>query len=417
VFDWFRTASPNRQLQYALAGAAVLALVMIAVWYAFLRVTYLPLFGDLRPADASTIVSVLEKKKIPYKLADGGAVILVPEDMVDSTRLDVMSDDVPLKGTVGFELFNKSDMGLTDFAQKINYQRALQGELERTIMTLDGVDTARVHLSLGEDRLFRDDRVPPKASVTVRMAHGHKLSEDAAQGVKRLVAAAVPNLDIANVVILDEEGDVVSGQTIAPAAAASSPNGEERRAIEEYYESRIRQAIAHANPNAQVEVGVQAELPIDASGQAATTSLSGWTPAVRDFPLQVMLSPAAPLDPATQDAVKAVALGAITSTAAQNDVIAFGAATPVLPVLAAVPRAAVSPAAIRTPAEAPVSDDDHDMLIEAGIAGAVLMGIIFVFVLVFSRLRGPRRMSDRRREDFVAKLRATLQEGEAHAAP
>jgi hypothetical protein len=72
---------------------------------------------------------------------------------------------------------------------------------------------------------------------------------------------------------------------------------------------------------------------------------------------------------------------------------------------------------MRTPAEAPVSDDDHDMLLEAGIAGAVLMGIIFVFVLVFNRLRGPRRMSDRRREDFVAKLRATLQEGEAHAAP
>jgi flagellar M-ring protein FliF len=416
VFDWFRTASPNRQLQYALAGAAVLALVMIGIWYAFLRVDYQPLFGDLRPADASSIVSVLEKKKIPYKLADGGAVILVPADIVDSTRLDVMGEDVPLKGTVGFELFNKSDMGLTDFAQKINYQRALQGELERTIMTLDGVDTARVHLSLGEDRLFRDDRVPPKASVTVRMARGHKLSEDSAQGVKRLVAAAVPNLDIANVVILDEEGDVVSGQAAAPAASAASPAGEERRAIEEYYEARIREAIAHANPGANVDVSVQAELAADATGDAAATSLSGWTPAVRDFPLQVTLSPTTPLDPAAQDAVRAVAIGAIASTAAQNDVITFGVATPALPALAALPRAA-SPAAMRVPALAPMPDEDHDLLLEAGIAAVVVIGIILGFVLLLSRLRGSRRMSERRREDFVAKLRTVLQEGEAHAAP
>jgi flagellar M-ring protein FliF len=414
VFDWFRTASPNRQIQYVAAGVAVLAVLIMGFWYAFLRVDYQPLFGDLRPADASTIVSVLEKKKIPYRLADGGAVILVPADQVDATRLDVMTEDVPLKGTVGFELFNKSDMGLTDFAQKINYQRALQGELERTIMTLDGVDTARVHLSLGEDRLFRDDRVPPKASVTIRMAHGRKLSEDSAQGVKRLVAAAVPNLDIANVVILDAEGDVVSGQAAAPVAAAASPMNEERRAIEEYYEARIREAIARANPGANVEVSVQAELAVDATGAAAATSLSGWTPAVRDFPLQVTLSPAAPLDPASQDAIKAVAIGAVASTAAQNDVISFGTIAPAPVDVAALPRAAAP--AVRPPVEAPLPEEDHGLLFEAGVAGALLAGIILALALLLRRLRGPRRMSERRREDFVAKLRTVLQEGEGHAA-
>src|SRR5262249_15568170 len=200
----------------------------------------------------------------------------------DATRLDVMTEDLPLKGTVGFELFNKSDMGLTDFAQKINYQRALQGELERTIMTLDGVDSARVHLSLGEDRIFRDDRVPPKASVTIRMAKGRALSESQAQGVRRLVAAAVPNLDGANVVILDEEGRVVSAAPpVGANAQTDSPAGEERHAIAQYYEARIRQALDGGHLAGTIGVGVI----VDTAEQAP--DLAGWTPAARNFPLQV----------------------------------------------------------------------------------------------------------------------------------
>ncbi len=135
MFDGIRALSLRQQVFLALGTACVLCLVLGVVWFFGLRTTWAPLFTELRPADAATIVADLDRKKIAYRLADGGTEILVPADLVDSARLDVMTGDLPLKGTVGFELFNKSDVGLTDFAQKINYQRALQGELERTIMT------------------------------------------------------------------------------------------------------------------------------------------------------------------------------------------------------------------------------------------------------------------------------------------
>lgn len=225
MFDRFRAASPARQIQLIAIGVILIGGILAISWYFFLRTPYMPLFTNLRATDAATIVASLEQKKIPYHLADGGTTILVPAEAVDVARLNATTDDLPLKGTVGFELFNKSDMGLTDFAQKINYQRALQGELARTIMTLDGVDTARVHLSLGEDRIFRDDRVPPKASVTIRMQKGASLTGNVAQGVKRLIAAAVSNLDAANVVILDETGREVGSTQDSPSAnlAAIAP--------------------------------------------------------------------------------------------------------------------------------------------------------------------------------------------------
>jgi flagellar M-ring protein FliF len=412
LFDWFRDASPTRQLQLAIAGVCILSAVLAGIWFAFLRTSYMPLFSDLRPADAASIVSVLDREKVPYRLANGGATILVPEDVVDSTRLNVMSQDVPLKGTVGFELFNKSDMGITDFAQKINYQRALQGELERTIMALDHVDTARVHLSLGEDRLFREDRVPPKASVIVRMAKDAKLVDNEAKGIKRLVAAAVPGLDAANVVILDEDGNVVGDAEPARSTADAAPQVQEQRAVEEYYEARIREALNHGASSAPVAVSVRADLA--AAGQDV---LSGWSPAMRQFPLRVTLSTAALLDQAAQDGLRAAAALAIASTTAQADMIAFGP-PPALPAAAIVVE---HPPALPAPLPmiaggAASNDDDRNLLIDSGI---VLLGLLAMFVgaaLVLRRMRERGRLSERRRLDFIAKLQTALREVDGHAA-
>src|SRR5690242_13564437 len=116
----FRSASPRAQLLlWGVAGCVVLAL-LVTVYLLFVRRPYDVLFNNLRAMDAATIVAQLDKDKVPYRLGDGGTTILVPADVVDQTRLTVMSADLPLKGMVGFELFNKSDMGLTEFAQRIN---------------------------------------------------------------------------------------------------------------------------------------------------------------------------------------------------------------------------------------------------------------------------------------------------------
>jgi flagellar basal-body M-ring protein/flagellar hook-basal body protein fliF len=209
--DEFRHYSQTRQVLLIVAAFVVVCTISVAGYFTFLRTPYEALFSSLRTSDAATIVADLVKKKVPYRLKDGGSTILVPAGVADSTRLDVMSEDLPIKGQVGFELFNKSDMGLTEFAQKINYQRALQGELARTIMTLDSVDTARVHLSLPDPSVFREDKRPPKASATLIPRPGRLVPGAAVAGIRRLIAAAVPDLDPVDVVILDQHGDVLAG--------------------------------------------------------------------------------------------------------------------------------------------------------------------------------------------------------------
>ncbi|HWW12838.1 MAG TPA: flagellar basal-body MS-ring/collar protein FliF, partial [Brevundimonas sp.] len=217
ITERLRALPPVGQLSLAGAAALVLAIALIGVYLAT-RPNYNVLFADLRQADAATIVAELEKDKTPYKLDDGGATILAPADQVDQIRLEIMGADLPLKGTVGFELFNKSDMGLTEFAQRINYQRAIQGELARTIMTIDAIDTARVHLTLPEPSIFRAERKPAKASVSLTTRPGHALEQQTVAGIQRLVAASVPDLDAADVVVLDTHGSLATG---VPSSAAS----------------------------------------------------------------------------------------------------------------------------------------------------------------------------------------------------
>lgn len=382
------------------------------LWFFLWRTSYAPLFTDLRPADAATIVADLEQKKIPYRLANGGTTILVPEDAVDGSRLSVMTEDLPLKGTVGFELFNKSDMGLTDFAQKINYQRALQGELERTIMTLDGIDSARVHLSLGEDRIFRDDRVPPKASVTIRMQKGAVLSVNAAQGIQRLIAAAVAGLGVGDVVILDEKGRVVGPSAPSLTRDVVPPLVQEEKAIEDYYEARVRQALERAYPQEHIGVTVVADL----AASADTTTLPEWNPAARTFPLEIALASASTLDSASQEIVRGAVTAAIGSDATTNDTVVFGIQATASE---SDSSAASAPSGARRGNDRstvlPESSSEYDSLSAVGAALTLVMLILLAVVLI-SRLRRPRRLTAEQRNAFAAKLRSILERGDNNVA-
>jgi flagellar M-ring protein FliF len=266
VINSFRALTRGRQA--LLVGGALLFLgAIFALLYVLLRQTYEPLFTNLRPAEAAPIVAELDKRKVPYRLEDRGGTIMVPSKLADRTRLGVTNEDLPLKGGVGFELFNKSDMGLTEFAQKINYQRALQGELARTIMTMDGVDSARVHLSIPEPTLFRDERKSPKASVTIMTRRGRSLAAGTVAGVQKLVAAAVSDLNVEDVVVLNEAGAIVSGASAAANLAVASTMGIEtpglqaRQAIELYYEALVRNGLQGAAVSPETDVAVAADVP------------------------------------------------------------------------------------------------------------------------------------------------------------
>lgn len=189
-------------------GISLLAFVVLIVFAN--RVDYKPLFASLGADDAGVIVKRLKEQKVPYRLASDGTAILVPADKVYELRLSLASEGLPQGGGVGFEIFDRKNFGVTEFVQKINYQRALQGELARTISQLGGVGEARVHLALPEKSLFTDDQKPATASVVVRMKAGGYLRDSEVQGIVHLVAASVEGMDPGQVSVLDSRGKILS---------------------------------------------------------------------------------------------------------------------------------------------------------------------------------------------------------------
>jgi flagellar M-ring protein FliF len=176
---------------------------------------YKPLMSGLEPADAQAITAQLAAKKIPYLVSPDGTSITVPADQVDAARLEVASHDSPHSGRIGFEIFDKVSWGQTEFDEKVNYQRALEGELERTIQTMSNVKSARVHLVMATDSVFMDRERGAKASVTLRL-RGGSLSRAEISEISRLVAGAVDELKPADVVIIDADSNKSLGLSSGP---------------------------------------------------------------------------------------------------------------------------------------------------------------------------------------------------------
>lgn len=193
-----------------LASLFAIVAATVALGYWMLRTDYQVLFSDLAPQDAAAMASELDRLKMPYKLGEDGASILVDKDQVYKTRMKLMGKELPLRGAVGFELFNNSDFGMTEFAQKINFQRALQGELTRTILSLTQIKDARVILVMPEQGLFKQSTSKAKASITVAMKPGQTLRAEQVTGIQRLVAASVPGIATQDVTILDQSGVALS---------------------------------------------------------------------------------------------------------------------------------------------------------------------------------------------------------------
>ncbi|MBJ6724743.1 flagellar basal-body MS-ring/collar protein FliF [Geomesophilobacter sediminis] len=194
------------------------ALIMVAN-----KTDYRPLFTNLSTEDAGEIVKKLKDQKVPYQISNDGKAVLVPSDKVYDLRLSLASDGLPQGGGVGFEIFDRKNFGMTEFVQKLNYQRALQGELGRTIAQLGGVESARVHLALPEKTLFKEAEKPATASVVIKMRSNGLLRDSEVQGIVHLVASSIEGMDPENVTVLDSRGKVLSKNS--PNDAASKISG------------------------------------------------------------------------------------------------------------------------------------------------------------------------------------------------
>ena len=201
----------RQQRIYLGVGLAITFGVLIFLVKMITTPDYKPLMKGLEAADAQTISAQLAAKKIPYLVSPDGASISVPADQVDAARLEVASHDTPHSGRIGFEIFDKVSWGQTEFDEKVNYQRALEGELERTIQTISNVKSARVHLVMATDSVFIDRERGAKASVTLRL-RGGSLSREELSSISRLVAGAVDELKPTDVVSIDADSNQSLGE-------------------------------------------------------------------------------------------------------------------------------------------------------------------------------------------------------------
>jgi len=168
-----------------------------------------PLFTGVAPEDAAAIVQRLKEAGVDYRLPEGGGTVMVPSARLAELRINLAAAGLPKTGRIGFELFDKTNLGATEFTEHINYRRALEGELERSVMSLAEVEQARVHLTFAKDSVFLDSQEPAKASVLVKIRPGNRLAPQNVQAINHLVAAAVEGLSPDQVSVLDMNGNLL----------------------------------------------------------------------------------------------------------------------------------------------------------------------------------------------------------------
>ncbi len=241
--EMWQTWPTRARVGMVLGGVLILGLAAwLGIWA--YRTEYGVLFADLSNGDASAMVAELERVKTPYQLADDGHTILVPRDLVYKTRLKVMGKELPLHGAVGFEVFNNADFGMTEFVQKVNYQRAVQGELTRTILSIEDVQSARVHLAIPEQGLFKKTQAKAKASVTLVMKPGRTLAQEQVAGIARLVAASVPDISPSDVTLLDQHGVSLTKAVSADGVVESAGSQlDSKRSVEDYLLKKVAQVL------------------------------------------------------------------------------------------------------------------------------------------------------------------------------
>lgn len=239
MFSKFSQFTINQRFIILLALAGSIAgLVAVTLW------TQQPdmqvLFANLAVDDASGIIDKLKDAKVPYETINGGTTILVPNAQVHDLRLEMAGQGLPHGGGVGYEIFDRTTMGMSDFVQKLNYRRALQGELARTIAQMPEVERARVHLAIPERRLFATEQDRARASVVVSLRSSQTLSKAQIQGVVHLVSSSVEGLQARDVTVVDGHGNLLSNTSSDESAGLSGTQMEFQRTLEKDIETRIQ---------------------------------------------------------------------------------------------------------------------------------------------------------------------------------
>ncbi len=225
------------------------------------RPVYTTLYSGLNGKDAAQILDKLRERKIPFEVGADGGAIKVPQEQVAELRLDFAGAGLPRSGEIGYELFDKPMLGMTDFVQQMNYHRALEGELARSISELDAVESARVHLVVPGARLFREDQKPATASIVLQLKPGAVLTAQQVQGITYMTAYSVEGLAVENITMVDSRGTMLTGRAARnDMAGLSSTQLEVQRSVETDLEQKALGLLENTLGAGRAQVKVTAKL-------------------------------------------------------------------------------------------------------------------------------------------------------------
>lgn len=273
VMDFTRTAG-GRKIVLMLGVAAVVAL-MAAVWMWGRQPEYRVLFSNFSDRDGGEIVAQLEKMNIPYKYAEGGGALLVPADRVHDARLKLAAQGLPKGGNVGFELMENQKLGSSQFLEQVNFQRAMEGELARSIESLSAVQAARVHLAMPKDSVFVSEQKQPTASVLLNLHPGRVLDAQQVSAIVHLVASSVPELSPKNVTIVDQNGNLLSDTGRAASANGMDPS--QIKYVQDYQQSVVKRIESIISPIVGAD-NVRAEATADMDFSRSEQAVESYKP-------------------------------------------------------------------------------------------------------------------------------------------
>ncbi len=248
------------QQKMLLGGIAVITVVMIGLMlFAFNEPVYTTLYSNLASDEAGEVVKYLSNKKVPYKLLDGGNTIEVPKKDVYEIRLALAGKGIPSSGVIGYEIFDQNTIGMSEFMQKLNFKRAIEGEISRTIVQQRGIKNARVQIVMPEKAVFKDQQKDATASVVLDLQGGYRLSQNNIQAIANLVAASVESLEPEKVTIVDTKGHLLSKEPEEEGLSVSSNKQYEIKGKIESYLAKKAQAIldkivGYSNSDVKVNV-------------------------------------------------------------------------------------------------------------------------------------------------------------------
>ena len=262
--------NPQQKMGFMVAIAAMIA-VLVGLWIWGQTPDYRVLYSNLSDRDGGAIIESLQQQNIPYKFAEGGGALLVPANLVHEVRLRLASQGLPKGGNVGFELMETQKFGTSQFLEQVNYQRALEGELARSMQTLDSVASARVHLAIPKPSVFVKEQQKPSASVVLALQPGRTLDPGQVNGIVHLVSSSIPNMSAQNVTILDQNGNMLSSTRDPNEQSMDATQLKYVREIEQDYIKRIEAILIPIAGQQNVKAQVTASIDFSQVEQTAET--------------------------------------------------------------------------------------------------------------------------------------------------